>query len=391
MKKRSLFSLFLFVFIDVLGFSIILPLMPYLSKSYQLTPLQVGLLQSSNALAQLIAVPFIGSLSDQHGKQPLLLLCVSATLISFIILALSNSIFWLFFSRILDGLVGGNISLAQAYISDITPEHERSQGLGVLGAGFGLGFIVGPALGGILVMYDEKYPVYMAIVLTAINLIGVSYLPESLPVYKRGKDFDSIVLVFRKLWTCLKQEQLALILLMRFIYLIVFTIFECGFGYFNKQLGITVRASSYLLCYYGFVFAFIQGGLRYLIQRSNENNLFNMAILIQVVFYILHGMCTDYKYTLITLAFLGLSSGLLQTLITSRVSRHIEPALVGGALGVSAALGSLARIIAPPLSGVLIDEDARDMQYAIFTPFLLCGVLSVLMLWLEHKLSHIIK
>jgi len=372
--------------VDVLGFSIVLPLLPYLSTHYGMTPLLVGLLQSSNALSQLVAVPVIGTFSDKWGRKPLLLICVTSTLISFVILAMADNMWMVFISRIVDGLCGGNISLAQAYIADITSERDRSQGMGILGAGFGLGFIVGPALGGILVNWNYSYPIYCAIVLSTINLIGVFFLPESLPKEKRGKrkDFTDITTVFSKLWECLKQKKLAVILLLRFTYLIVFTIFESAFGYFNMKLGLDARWSSYALCYYGAFFSVVQGAIRRLKNRHSEKSLFDIALVLQVLFYLLHGLVYTSSQMFVTLLFLGLSSGLLQTLITSRVSCEIEPALLGGGLGVSAALGSLARIVAPPLSGAIIDVE----YLGVYAPFIVCSILSVCMILIEKFINN---
>lgn len=137
----------IFVFVDVLGFSLILP---YYASSFGATPEVIGLILGANALAQLVGTPIIGRLSDRFGRKPMLLLSLASTVIGFLLLGFARSLRMIFISRVVDGLFGGNISLAQAYVSDITGGKERTQGFGLLGAAFGVGFVFGPFLGGIL-------------------------------------------------------------------------------------------------------------------------------------------------------------------------------------------------------------------------------------------------
>mmetsp|Transcript_21430 Transcript_21430/g.23933 ORF Transcript_21430/g.23933 Transcript_21430/m.23933 type:complete len:212 (-) Transcript_21430:12-647(-) len=202
--------LLLFVLVDVLGFSLVLPLFPYFTKELGMSPTMVGLLQASNALAQLFAVPVIGALSDKFGRRPLLLVCVAGTFTSFVLLARADTIWMLFLSRILDGLLGGNISLAQSYIADITSPEQRERGMGLIGAMFGLGFTVGPAIGGTLSRYGMSVPSYLAAVLCVINFFGVLFfLPESLPPEKREKSGQRSVLPsFGGLYKCLQDKTL---------------------------------------------------------------------------------------------------------------------------------------------------------------------------------------
>ena len=167
--KRQIVPVILFVFVDLLGYSLFLPLLPYYAENFGATPTVVGLIVASNALAQLIAAPIVGRLSDRMGRRPLIIFSVVGTIVSFVLLGLVEplaalffsdvssgvsyemaAIGLLFFSRALDGLAGGNASLARAYIADVTDEEERARGLGLIGAAFGMGFIVGPALGGFL-------------------------------------------------------------------------------------------------------------------------------------------------------------------------------------------------------------------------------------------------
>ena len=180
MPRKQLILIFGFVFLDLLGYSLILPLLPYYADAFGATVTMVGLLGTSNAVAQLIAAPIIGRLSDRYGRRPLLIFSITGTLVSFLMLGLANSLALVFLSRVLDGLLGGNIALARAYITDITDEKSRGRGLGIIGAAFGLGFIIGPAMGGFLSRYGFGVPALVAAGLSALNLVALLlWLPES--------------------------------------------------------------------------------------------------------------------------------------------------------------------------------------------------------------------
>src|SRR4030042_2542380 len=198
MKNTRLMTIFLIVFIDLLGFSLILPLLPYYAETYGATPTIVGLLVASYAGAPLIGSPLLGRLSDRIGRKPVLLRSVICAGIGFLLLGFADPIGRfiagifapqaanafvlgvLFFSRILDGLTGGNITVAQAYITDVTDEQNRARGLGVIGAAFGLGFIIGPAAGGALSQWGYSTPAFVAAAVSFSNLVAIYFLlPES--------------------------------------------------------------------------------------------------------------------------------------------------------------------------------------------------------------------
>ncbi len=207
MAKSRLTTIFLIVFVDILGFGLILPLLPYYAETYGASVWVTGLLVASYAAAQLIGAPLLGRLSDRFGRRPILLLSIAGTALGFLLLALAEpigaalgAIFGaaaaingfiigiMFFSRILDGLTGGNISVAQAYITDVTDKESRAKGLGLLGAAFGFGFIIGPATGGLLSTWGYAVPAYVAAALAAINLVAVYvFLPESLTDARRAE------------------------------------------------------------------------------------------------------------------------------------------------------------------------------------------------------------
>ena len=207
LKNSRLLSVFLVAFVDLLGFGLILPLLPYYADAYGATPLIIGLLTASNAAAQLLGAPILGRLSDRFGRRPILLVSIFGTLVGFVLLGVAeplgnalasqlgmvsaaNTIILvlLFTSRVVDGLTGGNISVAQAYITDVTTDEDRAKGLGLIGAAFGLGFIIGPATGGLLSVWGYGVPAFAAAGLAVLNLAAVYFfLPESLTVEKRAE------------------------------------------------------------------------------------------------------------------------------------------------------------------------------------------------------------
>src|SRR5512138_3250194 len=187
MKNRLLFSIILVVFIDLLGFSLILPLLPYYAETFKANNFVTGLLVASYAAAQMIGAPLLGRLSDRYGRRPILIASIFGTFLGFLLLGFAKTLAMLFAARILDGLTGGNLTIAQAYISDVTDAKDRSKGLGMIGAAFVLGFIIGPVTGGFLSQWGYSVPAFAAATMSLINLILVfAWLPESLTAEKRA-------------------------------------------------------------------------------------------------------------------------------------------------------------------------------------------------------------
>lgn len=189
MDRNRLTTIFVIVFVDLLGFSLILPLLPFYARTFGASDFVIGLLVASYAAAQLIGAPILGRLSDRFGRRPILLVSIAGTFIGFLLLGFAQSLWMLFASRILDGLTGGNITVAQAYIADVSDEKNRAKSFGIIGAAFGLGFIVGPALGGALSAGDRyALPAFAAAALAFINIILVTlWLPELLTPARRAE------------------------------------------------------------------------------------------------------------------------------------------------------------------------------------------------------------
>jgi multidrug resistance protein len=171
LKRSPLVPIFIIVAVDVLGFTLVLPLLPFYAEKFGASPLVVGLLVSSYAVCQLIAGPILGKFSDNVGRKRVLMLSQFGTFIGFIIFGIANTLWLLFLSRIIDGLTAGNLSIAQAYISDVTKPEERTKAFGMIGIAFGMGFLLGPAISGFLSRYGYHWPAYAAAFLSATSIV----------------------------------------------------------------------------------------------------------------------------------------------------------------------------------------------------------------------------
>ncbi len=391
--RNRLVLVFGFVFIDLLGYSLFLPLLPYYVADLGGTPALVGLLVASNALAQFFAGPIIGRLSDRFGRRPLLIFSVAGTLVSFLVLGLveplgalltvhapaeiavgGGALAILFLSRILDGLFGGDVSLARAYITDVTDEKNRARGLGMIGAAFGLGFIIGPAMGGTLANWDQaasafaslglsRYavPAFVAAGLSTLNLLAVVlWLPESLSPKRRSQIADSPRSAFtaRCLWECITRPRFGTLLRIRFLYMLAFTVFTANFAlYAQYRLSLTDQAASYFLAYAGLLIVLVQGvAIGRLAQRFSETRLmFGGAALLGVAL-LAWAFVPNALLMVLVLTPLPLAGGVLNTITNSAITKSVYAEEVGGALGLSASLDSVTRVIAPVIGGLLLQQ-----------------------------------
>jgi DHA1 family tetracycline resistance protein-like MFS transporter len=359
--SRKLGLILIYVFVDVLGFSLILPLLPYYAESFNASSTTVGLLLGANALTQFIGAPLIGRLSDRFGRRPLLLASIAGTVVSFLMLGFAQSLWVLFASRIVDGFLGGNISLAQAYITDITDEENRARGLGLIGAVFGIGFIFGPALGGTLsVGGNYSLPAFAAAGLSALNLLGVLlWLPESLPRETRAKRVHSPAteVTARALFDALRRPCVGPLLTVLLFYGLAFTVFTTIFSTFTqRRLGLDARATSYIFTYVGIVIAAVQGGgIGLLTKRFRDKQLVFAGTIVLALALAAWALTPSLAVLLALILPLSGSGGLIGVVSNSALTKSVLPEEVGGTLGLAAALGSLARVVSPVLGGFLMD------------------------------------
>src|SRR5262245_19844863 len=370
MNRSPLIVIFTTVFIDLVGFGIVIPVLPFYAEGtvFNATPRTVGFLFASYSIMQLIFSPILGRLSDKYGRRPVLFLSIIGTGIGFLILGFAATVWMLFAGRILDGITGGNISTAQAYIADITTKENRAKGMGLIGAAFGLGFIFGPAIGGILNRWGIHVPFFFAAGLCFANALLLYFtLPETVTRDHPARQSAAGGRSFGQLLEALKQPKLAFVLIVYFLFVVAFSIMTTSFSLYTMfRFGYDAQHTGYLFAYVGLIAVVIQGGLiGRLVKRFGELPL------------ILFGaLC--FAISLFAVPFVGPAAGGLAGLLigggvfsmgnslatpalTSLASKSVGPAEQGVVLGVTQSVASLARAVGPFLAAVLINSSVAYM------------------------------
>jgi len=343
---------------DMVGFGFIIPLLPDYIRMFGGHEGLVGFLMSAYAAGQFFAAPVVGRLSDRYGRKPLLLFSIGGTMLALLLLGFAQSLLVLFASRIVDGLTGGNVTVAQSYIADVTDEENRARGLGFIGAAFGLGFIFGPVFGGLLVTFGLQVPAFAAAGIAALNLLLIAFvLPESLTAAQRKEGVSSSRRAFslRPLIEALGTRKLGSVLHVMLFHTFAFYMFENLFSVFaRQQLGLSAQSRSFLLAYVGVLVALVQGGgIGILTKRFKETTLSAVAAAVLSVSLLLWAFTPDLLYLVVVLIPLSVSAGVLATVLRSLLSKSVPPEETGGTMGISTSLESFNRIVAPAIGGVL--------------------------------------
>jgi len=361
--NKALLPIFLIVAVDVLGMTIVLPLLPFYAERYGATPQVVGFLVTTYALCQLLAGPVLGKLSDRHGRRPWLIVSQLGTFVGFLILGGARSLAWIFFSRFLDGITAGNLSLAQAYIADVTAPEERAKSFGVIGIAFGLGFLLGPALSGFLAQYDYSYPAWAAASLSFTSVLCTYFLlpqaaphPDDAAAGPGGKRLG--LLDWGQYAEYFARPELGAVLVEFFLFCGMFSLFISGFALFaERAYGFGPKQVGYLYAYSGLLGLVIQGGLLgRLVKRFGERALARAGFLSGAAG--LAALCLVKPVSPLLAAFTATAfgTGVLRPSLTSLVTRHAHRREQGVVLGLTQSLNSIAQILAPILSGFLIER-----------------------------------
>ncbi len=434
---KKILPVFVIVLIDLLGLTVIIPLMPLYAASFGANASVIGLLGAAYPVMQFIGAPFLGRLSDRFGRKPILLVSQAGTLIGFVLLGFSNALWLLFISRIIDGISGANISTAQAVITDSTTEKTRTQGLGLLGAAFGLGFVVGPILAFVsLAVSGNNYhaPAFMAAGFSALSiLLTWFWLEETLPVDLRGKGQVKAEISFSSMMATLRKPLVGFLLVLLFAQQIAFGGFEQLLSLFTlNRLGLNASGNAVIFVFVGIIVVAVQGGLIGVWSRKyGDRWLINVGLstlaagLIltavtpnqPVPWYSRAGITAEFNasrqasagagspaghqtpatqniavalpddsskgwlglaWILVAMIPAAVGGGLLQPAINSMLTRSVDKSEVGGTLGVSAAFLSGANVWAPVFGGVLFQA------FGSTVPFLVGGVL-LAVLWVVAR------
>lgn len=385
--KRPLVIIFITVFIDLVGFGIVIPVLPLYASRFGASPAVVGLLLAVYSAMQFVFAPILGRLSDRVGRRPLLLISLIGTSVAFIIMGLAESMWLLFLCRIIDGVSGGNISIAQAYIADVTPPDRRSRGMGMIGAAFGLGFIFGPAIGGVMSHISPGAPFFFAGVLAAANAVALYFfLPESLSPERRTETATrlSIPQVLKGNW------QLGAVMATYFFSTTGFAILTATYALFtNRRLGFDAARNGYLFAYVGVLGAAVQGGLLGpLLKVFGEKGLTVIGLSLMAGSMFVFPSSTGLAMLLLASTGISIGHSFVTPTLNGMASKSASAAYQGRVLGVMQSAASLARIVGPVVGGFLLNRDAR-MTPQLFgrTPYWTGGAIMLLALLLALQLS----
>jgi DHA1 family tetracycline resistance protein-like MFS transporter len=375
-KKRSFFILFLIVATELIGFGLIIPILPQIASRFEHTPLKIGMLLAAYSAAQFIAAPILGALSDRFGRKPILLISKLGTVFSYILLAMSGSYWLIFISRLMDGFTGGNISAAKAYAADITTPEERPKGMAVIGMAFGTGFILGPALGGLLYGIGNHGHSIAALVAGSLSLLA--FFLTLFLLKEPEKRHDDVRPSFRDTIKLFRNRGIAIICIIQIGFMILFSSFESTFSLFTAQgFGFNERQNSFLFLYVGILALFIQGGLTRRAPKSLVRTTMLGLIAAGIGFLAMHG-AGSLPFLLIALAVLSLGVGLVNSYLPSLLTVVSPDGNRGAVIGIYEGIGSLSRI-AGPFFGYWALTSPLDHGYGYFAVILI--LLSSLLLF----------
>jgi DHA1 family tetracycline resistance protein-like MFS transporter len=364
--RSPLLAIFLIVAVDVLGLTIMIPLLPFYAEKMGATPTQVGLLIGVYAACQLFSGPLLGRLSDHTGRKPLLLVSQVGTLIGFLILAFAPSLWVVFVARVIDGATAGNLSLAQAYISDVTKPEERARSFGVIGIAFGMGFLIGPAISGYLAKFDYRDPIFAAAGLSATSILATwlllpSVKTSSAPAEGPGGRRLSL-LQWGEYGRYFQQPALAMRLYQFLAFGFSFAMFTAGFPLFAERrltwhgVPFGPEQVGFSWAYAGFLGIFLQGpALGKMVKKFGESSLNRLGFAAYAAGYLTLAFCFSIPVLIAATTFCAIGS-LVRPTLTSMITQAAPREEQGVVLGLTQSLTSIAQITGPPVAGFLIQH-----------------------------------
>ncbi len=376
--------LFFVVFVELVGFGVIIPLLPFYGEHFQATPAVVGLLMASYSLAQFITAPLWGELSDRIGRRPVLLASLAGAALSYVALAFASQLWVLFAARVFGGGMAGGIAAAFAYAADISTPADRAKAMGVVGAAFGIGFVFGPAIGGILAGPDPATADYTspALVAGAMSatafLLTLCLLPESLPADRRAAHGRAggggRLRAFR---LALARPLLLRLIGLMFLATFVFAGMETTFAMWSRrQFGWGPEQNGYLFALVGLVSALVQGGLvGRLARRVGEIRLVSIGAVLLALGMLGIPLSQHLALLVPAVASAAVGFSLLTPSLNSLVSLQATSGAQGGVMGVARSATTLARVLGPSFAGLIFQSFGRDAPFLVGAAIMVAVVL----------------
>ncbi len=365
---RPLLIIFLTILVNLIGFGIIIPLLPFYAETFGASPVVIGLLFAVFSICQLVAAPALGDLSDRYGRRPVLVFSLAGTVVSFVMLALAHSLTMLFLARIVDGLSGGSISTARAYVADVTEPADRARAYGLIGAAFGLGFILGPALSGVLVKVSYTAPIWAAAIITLVaTAVAWLWLPETVHRAHAGTGMP-----FRDLPGLFRRVGLRRVLAIDFVYWLAFAIFQTTFALFAaRRFRFDASQTGYFFSAFGVLGVVVQGAcIRPVVRMLGDKRTFILGLMFAVIGLVAGALAQSVAALVIALVPLALGIGFGHPTLTSLVSRAARGDEQGRVQGAASALESLGRTIGPVLGNSALQHVGDATPYLSAAGFL---------------------
>ena len=366
---RPLLVIFLTMFVNMIGFGIIIPLLPFYAETFGASPIVIGLLFASFSVCQLVAAPVLGDWSDRYGRRPILIFSLLGTVLSFVLLAVANSITVLFIARIVDGLSGGNVSTARAYVADVTEPKDRARAYGLIGAAFGFGFIFGPAMSGVLARISYTAPIWAAAALTLIaSAVAWFWLPETVHRAQAGTGMP-----FKSLPGMLRRPVLGRVLIIDFLYWFAFAIFQTTFALFTaRRFLFDASQTGYFFSVFGILGVVVQGAfIRPIVRRLGDKTTFALGLLCSALGLIAASLTQSVTLFALTLVPLAFGIGLGHPTVSSLVSKAARPEEQGRVQGAAGAVESLGRTVGPVWGNTSLQRYGEASPYLAAAVFLL--------------------
>lgn len=362
--NRNLLILFSVVVLDLIGFGVVVPILPFYAEQFGASATVLGFLLTSYSAMQFVFSSVWGRLSDRIGRRKVILLTIAGSTVSLVLLGLADSLFMLFVGRILSGAFAANVSVASAYVTDVTTEENRAKGMGMIGAAFGIGFLLGPAMGGVLSRHGYHTPILAAAALSALNLVYAAWrLPEPTRHHRPEEVIETRVLSHRPVFK---------LCALYFFFTVGVNQLESTFAFFMmKRFGYDAMHVAYILALMALIMVGIQGGLiRTLTQKYGELLLLVSGSLLLAASFVFVPWSPTVALLLLPLGIASVGRGISQPSLMSLVSKKSPPHMHGAVMGTFQASASLGRVIGPVIAGVLFDQ-------SLFFPFYLAAALMV--------------